>query len=112
MAAAFGEPVPGAPEFVAPGFGAVAAVESSESEEGEGMKSDMGSPCLSHTASASSVRPTDTSQRGDSGSATMMSGTRNSSGDAPMRNRPRQPMASRSRMASTDAITPPAGMPE
>src|SRR5699024_11558114 len=57
-------------------------------------------------------RPVATSHFGDSGSRNHAAGSKNTTGVAPMRNRPRQPMASSNASAANDAITPPAGTPE
>src|SRR5699024_3514140 len=57
-------------------------------------------------------RPVATSHFGDSGSRNHAAGSKNTTGGAPMRNSPRQPMASSNASAANDAITPPAETPE
>ncbi len=71
----------------------------------------MGTPVRSETWRASSSRPREASQATDSGSFQIASGSRVTSGSAPSRNMPRQPMTGSRKIASRADSSEPSGMP-
>src|SRR5699024_11423258 len=70
---------------------------------------DSGRPNLVHSSCARMDWPVATSHFGDSGSKNHAAGSRKRIGVAPIRNSPRQPMASSKASANSEAMTPPAG---
>jgi hypothetical protein len=72
----------------------------------------MGTPVRWEILRASSMRPREASQLGDSGILTQASGSRVTTGMAPIQNMPRQPICSSSRIASSAASRLPIGTPE
>ena len=70
-----------------------------------------GTPVRNERARASSSRPRDASQATDSGIMKYASGSKVTSGSAPIQNMPRHPMSCSSRMATSAARRLPSGMP-
>ena len=77
-----------------------------------GAASLSGTPVRSAMARASSMRPREASQAGDSGILTKASGNSVTIGKAPIQNMPRHPIPASTSMASSAASRLPRGTPE
>ena len=85
---------------LAPGSGAAGGV------------SESSTPVFSESARASSTRPRASSHAGDSGILKKASGSRVTSGRAPIQNIPRHPIPASRMIASRAAIRLPSGTPQ